>query len=92
METTSTNLRAHVEVMGRIVELPLVVGTEQEVAIDGQQLRSETGAIPGRTARPKPCSRGTIRSRRHALPVRLALDHPQRDGRKIIATQRRQTT
>jgi citrate synthase len=31
--------------MGKIVELPLVVGTEQEVAIDGQQLRSETGAI-----------------------------------------------
>jgi len=45
METTSTSLKAHVEVMGRIVELPLVVGTEQEVAIDGQQLRSETGAI-----------------------------------------------
>jgi citrate synthase len=45
MSTTTTGFKAHVEVMGKSVDLPLVVGTEKEVGIDGQMLRSETGAI-----------------------------------------------
>ncbi len=45
MNTTAITMKAHLEVLGKSVELPLVVGTEHEVGIDGQQLRAETGAI-----------------------------------------------
>jgi citrate synthase len=45
MSMTSTSLTARLEVLGKSVDLPLVVGTEKEVGIDGQRLRSETGAI-----------------------------------------------
>jgi citrate synthase len=45
MNSRSTLLAAHVDVMGKAVDLPLVVGTEQEVGIDIGLLRSETGAI-----------------------------------------------
>src|SRR5689334_5078398 len=43
--STATSLKARVEVMGLSVDLPLVVGTEREIGIDGQMLRAETGAI-----------------------------------------------
>ena len=49
MQPTGTPLKtapaARLEVDGKSVELPVVVGTEHEIGIDIQKLRAQTGAI-----------------------------------------------
>jgi len=39
------NDKATLQYNGKKCELPIVVGTEQEVAVDIQQLRAQTGMI-----------------------------------------------
>jgi citrate synthase len=45
MNPTSTLPPAHFELSGKTVELPVVIGTENEVGIDIQKLRAQTGAV-----------------------------------------------
>ena len=49
MERTTSTLQAappaRLEVQGKSVELPVVIGTENEIGIDIQKLRAQTGAI-----------------------------------------------
>ncbi len=45
MNQPTTLPKARLEVEGKTIELPVVMGTEREVGIDLQKLRAETGAI-----------------------------------------------